>query len=99
MACKIDNWALYCLRYLISNLACVYTTSVADPHQLDADPDPACYFDGDPVADPDSASHFDTVQIRILLVVLTRVRILHFTKADPDPSFQTKAQTLEKELK
>ncbi len=29
--------------------------SVADPHHLDADPDPAFHFDGD----PDPAFHFD----------------------------------------
>ncbi len=29
--------------------------SVADPHQLDSDPDPACHFD----ADPDLTFHFD----------------------------------------
>jgi hypothetical protein len=33
------------------------TTSVADPHQFEADLDPACHFDADP--DPDSSHHFD----------------------------------------
>jgi hypothetical protein len=48
-----------------------HPTSVAGPHNFDADqdPDPACYFDAD--ADPD---------------------------ADQDPSFQIKAQNLEKVL-
>ncbi len=32
-------------------------TRVADPHHVDADPDPACRFDADP--DPDPACHFD----------------------------------------
>jgi hypothetical protein len=32
-------------------------TRVADPHHIDADPDPACRFDADP--DPDPACHFD----------------------------------------
>jgi hypothetical protein len=31
--------------------------SVADPHHLDADPDPACHFDADP--DPDTTFYFD----------------------------------------
>ncbi len=31
--------------------------TVADPHHLDADPDPSCLFDVDP--DPDPACHFD----------------------------------------
>jgi len=43
---------------------------VADPHHLDADPDPAFHFDADPDSDP-----------------------------DPVPSFQMKAQSLEKLLK
>jgi hypothetical protein len=38
--------------------ACLFTgNSVADPHHLDADPDPACHFDAN--ADPDPAFHFD----------------------------------------
>jgi hypothetical protein len=49
--------------------------SVADPHHVDADPDPACHFDPDPDqdpachcdADPDPVStfHFDTVSYPI----------------------------------
>jgi hypothetical protein len=41
------------------------STSVADPHHIDANPDPACHFDADPDpachfdADPDPACHFD----------------------------------------
>ncbi len=31
--------------------------SVADPHHVDADPDPACHFDVDPYLDP--TFHFD----------------------------------------
>jgi hypothetical protein len=59
-------------------------SSVADPHNFDADLDPARHFDAytDPAchfdADPDPTFHFD---------------------ADPDPSFQIKAQNLEKVLK
>ncbi len=30
-------------------------TIVADPHHIDADPDPACHFD----TDPESTFHFD----------------------------------------
>jgi len=32
-------------------------SSVADPHHVDADPDPSCQFDVDP--DPDPTFHFD----------------------------------------
>jgi hypothetical protein len=49
--------------------------SVADPHHLDADPDPdpTCHFD----ADPD------------LLVTLMRIQIrIQLNTADPDPTFQ-----------
>ncbi len=42
--------------------------SIAEPHHIDADPDPACHFDAD-------------------------------LELDPDPSFQIRAQTIEKELK
>jgi hypothetical protein len=34
------------------------TCIVAGPHDLDADPDPACRFDADP--NPEPASHFDS---------------------------------------
>ncbi len=33
--------------------------SVADPHHVDADPDPACHFDAD--AEPDPTFHFHAV--------------------------------------
>jgi hypothetical protein len=33
--------------------------SVANPHHINADPDPACHFNED--ADPDPAFHFDAV--------------------------------------
>jgi hypothetical protein len=65
-------------------------TSVADPHhldmetdpacQFDPDPDPACHFDADP--DPDPTFHFDAVP-----------------DPDPNPSFQIKAQNLGTVLK
>ncbi len=61
-------------------------TSVADPHHLDADSDPACHFDADadPTfhfhADPDPTFYFNA-------------------DADQDPSFQIKAQNFEKMLK
>ncbi len=34
-------------------------SSVADPHHIDPDPDPAYHFDADLYADPDPACHFD----------------------------------------
>jgi hypothetical protein len=37
-------------------------TSVADPHHVDADPDPA--------------SHWDQIRIRILLVIFMQIRIM-----------------------
>jgi hypothetical protein len=62
--------------------------SVADPHHIDADPDPACHSD----ADPDPACHFDAGPDPTF----------HFDAdldPDPDPSFQIKAENLEKVLK
>ncbi len=61
--------------------------SVADPHHIDADPVPACNLDADPVPDP--VRHFDadpdpTFQFDAV--------------PDPDPSFQIKAQNLDKRL-
>jgi hypothetical protein len=59
---------------------------VANPHHIDADPDPACHFDADPGpafhvdADPDPIFHFDA-------------------DPDSDPSFQVKGQNLAKMLK
>jgi hypothetical protein len=61
--------------------------SVADPHLLDADPDPTCHFD----ADLDPACHFDADP--------DPDHTFHFDAdpdLDPDPSFQMKAQNLEK---
>ncbi len=58
----------------------------------DADPDPACHFDAD--ADPDPVCHFDANPDLDLT--------FHFDAGpdlDPDPSFQMKAQNLEKEIK
>ncbi len=57
-------------------------TSIADPHHFDPDPDPACRFDADP--DSDLACHFD----------VDLDPTFHYV-ADPDPSFQIKAQNLE----
>ncbi len=59
--------------------------SVADPHQGDADSDPVYHFDADP--DPD----FYLMRIRTLFYLMR----IH-PAADPNPSFQIKAQTLEK---
>ncbi len=55
-----------------------------DPHQVDADPESTYHPNADPDADPDSDFLFDADP-----------------DADPDsdPSFQIKAQTLEKVLK
>jgi hypothetical protein len=62
------------------------SSSVADQHHYDADPDPACPFD----VDPDPACHFDA----------DPDPIFHFdADSDPDPSFQIKAENLEKLLK
>ncbi len=58
------------------------TCSVADPHHLDAGPDPACHYD----ADPDPACHFDT----------DPDPTFYFDEdQDLDPSFQRKAQKIE----
>jgi hypothetical protein len=35
--------------------------SVADPHNVDADPDPACHFTCNAEADLDTTFHFDAV--------------------------------------
>jgi hypothetical protein len=48
--------------------------SVADPHHLDADPDPACNFDADP--DPKPDCHFDADPRPDLHFTLMRIRIL-----------------------
>jgi hypothetical protein len=58
-----------------------------DPHHPDADPDSADHSD----ADPDSDFYLTWIRMRI--------RLLH-PDADPDlvPSYQIKAQTLEKVL-
>jgi hypothetical protein len=70
-------------------------TNAADPHHLDADPDPdpACHFDADPdpachfYADPDPACHFDADPDPDPTFHLDAV-------PDPDSSFQIKAQNL-----
>ncbi len=88
----------------------VILPSVADPHQVDADPDPAghfdadadpdpaCLFDGD--ADPDPACHFDADAHMdpACLLDADPDPTFHFD-ADPDSSFQIKAGKLEKVLK
>ncbi len=62
---------IYCLSFsAVDNFR--YISSVADPHHLYADPDPACHFD----ADPDPAFHFDA----------DPDPTFHFD-ADSDPSF------------
>jgi hypothetical protein len=44
----------------VSSLSFLYIfCSVADPHHLDADPDPVFHFDADPDADPDPTFKFD----------------------------------------
>jgi hypothetical protein len=60
--------------------------SFADPHNFAADPDSACHFD----ADPDPACHSDADQ---------DPTFYFDADLDPDPSFQLKAQNLEKVLK
>jgi hypothetical protein len=37
------------------------TSCVVNPHHFDADPDPACHFDGDAYPDPHHTFHFDAV--------------------------------------
>ncbi len=87
---KYSQYNLMCL-FAVINLSLAVTlsnilTSVADPHHIDADPDPARHFDADPDparhfdADPDPARHFDA----------DPDPSRHFD-ADPDPSFQIKA--------
>jgi hypothetical protein len=60
------------------------TTSGADQHHIDADPDWDSTFHFEANPDPDPACHFDADPD---------------ADADPDPSFQIKAQTLDKMLK
>ncbi len=63
---------------------CTTHTSVADPHQRDADPDP-CHFDGE--RDFDAICHFDA----------DPDPTFHFVSdPDADPGFQAKAQNLER---
>ncbi len=70
------------------------SSSVADPHRLDADPDPdpACHFDGNPDPDPDPACHFDANPDQ------DPNSACHFD-AYPDPSCQIQGQDLEKVLR
>jgi hypothetical protein len=65
-------------------------TSVVDPNP-DADP----YSTYHPHADPDSDFYLMRIRMRI------RIRLCHHADPDldPDPSYQLKAQTLEKVLK
>jgi hypothetical protein len=66
--------------------------SVADTHHFDANPDPACHFD----ADPDPTCYFDDPTFHFD----SDPRMLDSDpNADFDPSFQIKAQQLEKVLK
>jgi hypothetical protein len=60
--------------------------SVADPHNWDADPDPACHFD----ADPDPTCHFDADPT---------FPVDSDPDADLDPSFLIQVQNLKKVLK
>jgi hypothetical protein len=62
------------------------TDTVAVPHHFDDDQDPASHFD----ADPDPACHFDADPDPACHID---------ANLDPGPSFQIKAQTLEKVLK
>ncbi len=68
---------------------CVPWGSVVDPHHVDADPDTTYHPDADPdsdffYADPYPTFHFDADPD---------------ADPDPDPSFQKKAQNIEKVLK
>jgi hypothetical protein len=60
-------------------------TNVADPHHLDADPDPYCHFD----AIPDLDCHFDAGP---------DPTFPFDADPGPDPSLQIKAQNNEKVL-
>ncbi len=65
-AVRGNRHLVYCTCIIFS--ICTTHTSVADPHQRDADPDPSCHFDGDRDfdaichfdADPDPTFHFDS---------------------------------------
>jgi hypothetical protein len=64
-------------------------SSGADPHHLDADPDPACNFG----ADPDPIFHFDadpdsSFQIKVQNFWLVICKSGYHFDADPDPTFQ-----------
>jgi hypothetical protein len=82
-------------------------TSVAEPHQDDADPDPACHFDAYPDpnpachfdADPDPACHFDEDPDPAcdFHADVDLESTFHFDAVrDLDPSFHRKAQNLRK---
>jgi hypothetical protein len=76
------------------------TSSVADPHHVDADPDPACPVDADPDSrfhfnanpDPDhsfqrKAQNLEKVQIcKMMRIVKSWIRIrIEIIKLDSDP--------------
>jgi hypothetical protein len=74
-----DNAVLLILKFL------VISTSVADPHHIDEDSDPACHFDADPdpaghldsAPNPDPACPFDA-DVDPDFFTLIRIRILNF---------------------
>ncbi len=81
-----------------------------DPHHFDADPDSTYHPDAGPEpvdplfhfdADPDSTYHPDADPDSDVYLIWMRIRIrlLTLMRSDPDPSFQIKAQSLEKVLK
>jgi hypothetical protein len=51
------------------------SASVADPHQVNADLDPACHFDVDPDPGPDPACHCDAEQDPTTLL-RTRIQLI-----------------------
>ncbi len=72
-------------------------TSVADPHQFEANPDPACHFDADPDTDP--TFNFDAERLKILKVLKEGLipHILAFylkIDADPDLAFHFRPNLL-----
>ncbi len=71
--------------------------NVADPHHVDADPDPACNFDPvpDPIfhfdADPNPSFQIKTQNIEKVLkqAHVPYIQACHLlTDADPDPAYQ-----------
>jgi hypothetical protein len=65
--------------------------SVADPHHIETDSDPACHFDADAdlALDPDPACHVDADQYPTFYFDTD-------PDADPDPSFEIRIKTLTK---